>query len=747
LLAGAFCGFSPAFGQVADPAAQTSISNSAAVSNESGDIVVTAQRRSETVQSVAASIQAFSGAELAKAGIVAASDLAKIVPNLNTYSPLGEGSSPVFVLRGVTSNDYAPNQSRPVALYVDDGIRGSSALEVMQLYDLERVEVLRGPQGTLYGKNASGGAINVITRKPTDTTEGYLTLGYGTFDRIEVTGAAQTPIIEDKLAVRLAFQMIRDDGLVKNLVPDSERLDQTDTLGVRANFAFTPTEQFNANLRLYHSRVGGQGPGLYAKNIAPFLGANRDGLGFYENRSDFNPERRIRNSGLNLNMNYEFDDTLTLTSVTTYDTGSQSDPGDYDGLEIHSDHIDLGVRDLEQFSQELRLSGDFGALKILAGGYYFQDSMEVFNQYVFLGEERYGIPVATGPDYDGPPLWGIAESNSFRQKRKSYAGFLRADYAITDAFNVFGGVRYSHDKVSALNYSAALGGEIETNNILATRSEWRFPNPTFTGIDRSDSFNNVSFEAGADYKIGDALVYATFKQGYRTGAVNGAGFLTPAEITIVKPEEVDGYEIGVKYQSPDRVITVNLSAFRNDYTNQQFSNTEGAVIILRNAPKARIWGLEGEVRLRPVAGLYLSANAGWLDPKFLEADITPFDPLTGDISGNQLIGANKFTTTLSLDWRAVQTDVGDLNLRFDANYRSRTYFQPANPKDISQPGYWLANGRISFDMERFTIAAWGRNLFGKKYFVSSFDYSAAVGVDELNRGARRQFGIEGTVRF
>ncbi|MFD0849731.1 TonB-dependent receptor [Sphingosinicella xenopeptidilytica] len=717
------------------------------------DIVVTAQRRTETVQDVPAAITAFGAESLLRASVSSGNDLPRIVPNLNSYSPIGEGSSPVFIMRGITANDYSPHQSRPVALFVDDGIRGMSALEAVQLYDIERVEVLRGPQGTLYGKNATGGAVNVITRRPTFEDEGSLTLGYGSFNRVEARGAAQTTLIDDVLAVRLAFQMIKDDGLVKNLVPRAPRLDQTDALGVRASVFFKPSEDFDATLRVFHARVGGTGSGPFAKIISPTLSAiaNRDGLGFYEQRQNYTPDRRIRDTGLNLNLNWNLSDTLTLTSITTYDRGDQFDGGDYDGLEVHTDHIVIATDDIRQFVQEVRFNADIDRLKVTAGAFFSSDKMLVFNDFAFNAEPALGItfdPNAFGVPYTGPTLYGITLGNSFDQKRKSYAGYVRGVYEVTDNFNVSAGFRYSHDKVSALNYSAMIGGvEASPAGGVVTEAGWRFLVPTFTNIDRIRKFNNTSFEFGADYTIGDAMIYASFKQGYRMGAVNASGFNIPDEASIIDPETVDAYEVGVKYQTPDRVLTLNLAAFRNDYKDQQFQVTQGALIFLNNAPKSRIWGVEAEARLRPIDSVLLTASAGWLDPKFLEADVTPGDPLTGDVSGKQLVGANKFNTNVAVDWQMLETGAGIVNLRLDAVYRSRTYYVPLNKRELSQAGYWLANGRLSYDMDKFSIALWGKNILGKKYFVSSFDYVNAVGVSMNNRGSRRQFGVEGTIRF
>jgi outer membrane receptor protein involved in Fe transport len=709
-----------------------------------GDIVVTANKRAENVQEVAASVVALSGESLVKQGVFNAKDLARAIPNLNVLSVYGEGGSPNFVMRGVTANDYSLNQSRPVAMYVDEGVRGLPALEIVQFFDIERTEVLRGPQGTLYGKNATGGAINIVTKKAGFDTEGYLTLGYGNFNRKDARGAVQTALVDGVLAARLAFTYTKDDGLIENVLPGHSNREQTNVYAVRASFTFTPSPDFEANLRLFHAQSKGAGIGPLAQDIRPYLGVSRNGLSYYQIRSDFDTERDIQDTGVNLAMRYNISPTSTLTSITTYDHGKWMDPADADGVEVSTDHILIASDDVSQFTQELRYAYDSGPVNFMIGGMYTWDSALIINDYRFLNQPSIGVtfnPNSFGVPYTGETLYGFNERNSFRQKRNSYAAFVRGEYELTPAIKASAGVRYSKDDIEASEYNAALGGTTASGTIV-------YNVPTLTNASTKASFERVTFEAGVDWKLADeVMAYASFHQGYRSGAINALAFLSASEVGTVRPETVNSYEVGLKTQLLDRRITFNLAAFRSDYRNQQFQNNEGALIVLRNADKSRIWGVEFDSRFKLSSDVSFSVSGGWLDPKYLSLDLSPNDPTTGDYSGNQLIGANKWSLNLGGDVTFARFDKGSAYLHLDASYKSSTYFDAPNSDDMYQKGYWVANGRVSADVGNVNVAFWMRNIFEQHYFVSIFKYADAVGVDEAHRGAPRTFGVEGTFRF
>lgn len=712
------------------------------------DIVVTAQRRAQNLQEVAASVTAFGGEELAEAHVTNAAALAETVPGLEVSTPTGEGGGPIFALRGISASDFSFNQSRPIALYLDEGIRGLGGLEVLPFFDIERVEVLKGPQGTLYGKNASGGAINIITRRPGFETEGYVTAGYGNYDRRSIEGAVQTPLINDVLAVRAAFQGIKGDGVFKNAFPGGEDGGSTDILSGRLSLLYKPSSSFQALLRVHRMSTGGTTPLYYAANIdSAFLGVDRSGLDFFETSANRSFDQQIESTGVNLALTFNLGKQYTLTSISTYDHADWDSGGDFDSLPIQVDHSDLSARNIEQFMQEFRIQSDYdGPFNWLGGLFYSHDTVDIITDYRFLNEPSLGVifdPNVFGVPYAGPTLFGLNEHNEFTQKRDSYAAYLRAEYALTPTVTVSAGIRGSKDKVKVLNYNAILGGQPAGGDVNG--ADIVFLVPTIVDVDKRGSFDNVSTEAGVEFKPNDdMLLYATFRQGYRSGAVNAQAFFSPSEVNVVRPETVNGYEAGFKTEWFGW-IKFNGAAFYYQYKNQQFLDLQGNQLILRNAARSRVRGVEWEIDARVARPLTLSAAGTYIDPKYRSLTLSGLD-----LSGNQLIGSAKWNLNFGADLTAIENSSGQLKVHGDLSYTSRIYFDAFNQPSFSAASYWVTNGRLSWSAneDRWSIGIWGRNLLNEKYLLYGFNgKSLGFGYDQMGRGQPRTYGADLTLRL
>lgn len=317
------------------------------------DIVVTAQRREERLQDVPVSVTALSSEALQSRRILNASDLASVTPNLQSVSTVGS-STPIFALRGISMSDYSLNQASPVATYFDEVYKGNFALLGVALYDLDRVEVLRGPQGTLYGKNTTGGAVNLIARRPGFVSEANLSAGYGNFNRYEATGSLQIPV-SDTLAARMAFTYANANGDVRNLSVGQSDLGAVDEYGIRLSLLFQPSDSAEFILRLSTSLQdsanygiiaepgpNGIGGGVYATFNAidatfnPLTDDFRIGLGRRELTSDFTPHRRNRTYAAALTSRFDLSDSLSLISVSSYDHGTLLNEEDTDGSALAS---------------------------------------------------------------------------------------------------------------------------------------------------------------------------------------------------------------------------------------------------------------------------------------------------------------------------------------------------------------------------------------------------------------------------
>jgi iron complex outermembrane recepter protein len=344
----AFLSLAPAAAMAQDAAPQTAVEETA-----SDDIVVTAQKRSERLQDVPISISAIGGDALQRQRVTSADDLVTKIPNLQLTSTVGD-NTPIFALRGVSMSDYSLNQASPVATYYDEVYKGNFALLGVAMYDLERVEVLRGPQGTLYGKNTTGGAVNLISRTPQlGETEGYVNLGYGNYNRIDANGAVSVPLGET-LAARVAFTFARADGWFKNQLPGKPDLASVREYGIRGSLLFEPTDGVRFILRGSTSYQNPRNYGIYAQPEA----INRFGLKRREIEANVTDRRRARTYSVSLTGNIDVSDSLAITSVTSWDKGSLNFYEDTDGTASQLLEIPYGDR-AKQFAQDLRLTSDF----------------------------------------------------------------------------------------------------------------------------------------------------------------------------------------------------------------------------------------------------------------------------------------------------------------------------------------------------------------------------------------------------
>ena len=710
------------------------------------EILVTAQRRLQSVEDVPASVAAVSGASLAQRSIVTVNDLSSVVSNLQISNPYGPGAPPAFNIRGISSTDFSATQSRPIAVYIDEGIRQLPSLEVAPLFDVDHIEVLRGPQGALYGKNATGGAINIINKTPGFDTSGYVQAGYGNFNRRETNGAVQTSLIPDVVAVRLAYTYVKDHGTIQNVFPGNPDVNQTDLFGVRGTILVKPSASLQIVARLTHSYSGGRGPGIYGDNasfaqvgfaaLATVPGSSRQGLGFFQNDQDYIGRRNLRTDGVNIQITDQLTDAISLMSITTYDRGKWVETVDTDGLAVDQEHDFDDAHGERQFVQELRLTGQYGPLKLLLGVFYSFDKIDMHYQYTYYSDPACGAAcrsdVLLGLD-DGSR--GFVASNAFTQRRHSYSGYGRAEYDLTNQLTLAGGLRWSHDRVGVANFTAY-------NGDVADPEAYQTIAPT----DLAKSFSNVSGEAVLTWKPHPGLTtYASFKQGYRTGAINAQAYYSPEEITVAKPETANSWEIGVKTMPFGPALTLNLAAFYAQYRNQQITSLEelGPLVIypLRSIDRSRIYGLEADAVLRLSHALTVSGSLGYTNGEYTKGQVGG-----ESVAGNQLTNSAKWSANGSVDWTVAQIGDGSLVLHADAAYQSKVYFDVHETPTITDNGHVVTGASATFDIGKFSFSAWVTNLLNSHYFTYGLDTSYE-GFTYRLRGEPRQFGGRVGVRF
>lgn len=730
---------------VGAPGAQAAGENEAAGRLE--EVVVTAQRRAENQQRVPISTTAIRGDDLAASGIKNITSLSAQVPNMQTTTPYGD-AVPIFSLRGVSAVDFSQNQSSPVALYVDEVYKGLPALTSLQMFDVDRVEVLRGPQGTLYGKNTTGGAVNVHTRGASldDGLSGYADLGYGSLNRREISASVNVPLSES-FATRFAGQMTKVDGMVENQFPDRPDQGDIDDVAARVSSVWAPTDALTVSLRLTASKSSPKGYGVIADNIgrggpggAGFAtGYTREGLSYFENEADLTGSLRIRNKSASLNVQWDVTEDMTLSSVTSWDDGDWLTNEDGDGTPFNLGFTTYD-NEAEALSQEFRLgSSGEGPLSWQVGVYGYADTVTADTTirlfYDLASVDADGVP-SCFVDF----VTGCRLHNQFRQERDSFAAYAQGAYELTERLSFTAGLRYTDDNNELKYYRAALGYYDPS-----TASEVIDVFPTIDAAPEDQlTSTNWSRRFSAQYQWTEAtMLYASWSRGYRGGAFNGQAYYAPDEVTIADPEELTSIEVGVKSQLADDRLRLNGSVFRYEYRNQQFLNVTPELLqVIYNAPESRLYGGELEATATFTPTLDARFAFSYLDSEFREATL-----LGVDLSGNTMMLAPETTVIAGLDWQMLTMDWGSLTLHTDSRYTSKSYFDPFNTEAVAQGSFWVHDARLTLDVAQLpmTVSAWIHNLTDEEYRVYRLDLAGLFNLDYGQRGRPREYGI--SVRY
>lgn len=821
------------------------------------EIIVTAQKREQRLQDVPVAISALAGDELESRGISETSDLQGFVPSLQITTPYGR-TQPNFALRGVSvANEFSASTASPVGVYVDEVYQSFRASHGQQLFDLDRVEVLRGPQGTLYGRNTTGGAISFFTNKPGLVDDsGYLTLGYGNYDTKTVEGAAELTLIPDKLGIRVAGIYAKGDGWQFNPVQMRDA-GTTNTFGIRGSLRWTPVDTVDINLKGYYSRDNPRAPNPYALGQ---LGEGRDVLGYSRfdpaqnggrplNRDEVSADTGgnyfTSSAGVALSIAVELTDTLSVTSITGYDYGRyRNSPFDCDGSP--NDVCALRYNsNSKNFNQDVRFNFSDGPLNLVAGLYYGEDTIDTRNEIDFFGVlepvlRSFGIgnsffnapvsapealaivpafavnpalnptlasscsPVSVGNptgfldgrslialltdiqiDNSGgggfggaisaacraagaPPFGPINGVQRYTVNRPSKAVYFDGSYDVTDELTLSFGLRYTSDDVRYRNGRTVLfdlGGATRASTIPYT-----FPfNPAAPAVAQSESANRLTGRVNASYKFTpDILGYVNLSRGYRSGSFNGLAYQGTNQVYYIEPETINAYEGGLKMQLFDRRVQFNLAGFYYDYTNHQVTQVIGATTFTRSAD-GRLYGGEAEFTFQASSRLRFDASASLLRSRYKGNVLDPTDPSspTRNVNGNPFPNAPRTTFSAGFDWDIIDDGQNKLKLRGDTVYTGKYFFDPFGDYDqtpcdrpgapgnvrpagpsitCGNPGYWLFNSRLTYERDNYSISLWAKNLSNKFYYSYGLNIDI-FGLDYLNRGTPRTYGVEVSAKF
>jgi iron complex outermembrane receptor protein len=705
--------------QVAYAQTPSEPSASADLDGPGGEIIVTAQRRSERARDVPLSITARSAEDLANAGVSSVRDLTLVTPGLK-FDTGGAG----FVLpsiRGVTTNISGAGVEANIGIYVDGVYQTSQLATTFDLPDIERLEVAKGPQGTLFGRNATGGAIQVFTRQPSLTeASGDLTVGYGSFNERLAQGFVTAPLIADRLAFSLSGFLQQNDGYLHDAA-SGRRIGELDSSLFRAKLLW----EVNPDLRFtlagqYMDRRDDSSPNgqaLDGNTVANIPGSgNLVPTDPYQIALSLPGYSRVEGQQVSLTGEWETE-IGTFTSITAYQTSEG---------ELHSD-TDFGVLQVsdvvitqpdDSLTQELVFSSaKFGPLQFVTGLYYIwhrgQFDPLIANDVVYLRKD-------------------------FRTE--SVAAFGEVSLDLTDRLTAIAGLRYSTETVDYAS-SFGLGAPAPTN---------RAPSETFDAVTP-----RLSFRYALD---ADSNVYFTYSRGFKSGGVDTTDYVTGYSY---EPETIDAYELGVKSRVTDW-LDLSLAGFYYKYQNQQqlgliqvcFGSICAPTAVFLNASSARIYGLDFEATATLTDSLSLSLgisalNARYEDfPNALISRPTPGPeggnvPMTIDASGNHMIRAPDFTASLAATYRT-QLEYGELALSGLLYYTSDIYYD--FEERVHQPAYTTVNLRAEFTPanSELTFAVYGKNLLDETIIQSTYINDNADGV---SFAPPRSFGVSATYRF
>ncbi|ABQ69602.1 MULTISPECIES: TonB-dependent receptor [Sphingomonadales] len=706
--------------------AGTMLAPAAAMAQGADDeIVVTAQKREQKLQDIGLSVTAIGGAMLDSVGRQDMTALAAQVPGLQVaqYSP----TITVFNIRGVSQNDFADSQEAPIAFYNDEVYVSALGAISGQMFDLERVEILRGPQGTLFGRNATGGLVQVITKRPTRELEGYAQLTVGSYGQIATEGAISGPLSE-RVRARLSFTSDHHGGYIENRIGrdiGNARF-YGGRLQIEADVGDSGTLLVKLQgLRNDHETSGG----LYSHVAAGFdadglgfkLGPNDDfwgtcggcdAFGYKEPDNDpftgsFDRIGFFDRKYWSATVRYEQDfGGAKLTSITDYQDLRKRFGEDSDMSPVHIFHYDT-AQDLYQLSQELRLSGDTDRFTWLAG--------------------IYGLKIRTDNDYqiDAAPVLGLLENYGGRQKTDSVALFGQVEYKATDQISLTVGGRYSWDR-KTYDFAHAENGV----------QDFVFNRTTNPGLAKQ-TFKNWSGKVQVDYRpTDDVLLYAGVNRGTKSGGFGVQAFTPIDPTTLPYDQEVlTNYEAGFKLTLLDRKVTFNGAVFHYDYKDYQAFTLQGLSQIVANVP-ARVTGVETELVLRPARGLMLSGFLTWLDTKVKGITLP-----SGRVADRDMPQAPKWSIG-GMARYAFPVGPGQLALQTDWKYDSSLYFSTFNAPIDREPSRIVGNARISWssDDDHWTLAAFANNLTDKKYRIYNLDLSASFGFANQAYARPRWFG-------
>jgi iron complex outermembrane receptor protein len=714
-------------------AAAIVVSPAAAQSGSGGgleEIVVTAQKREESLQDVPIAVSALTGDTLSDLHVTNIQELHNTLPNVQINTFANSPDSAIFSIRGVGVNDADPYVGTTVSVVVDGVVVGVNTAALVSLFDIDRVEVLRGPQGTLFGANTTGGVINVVTRQPTGELEGEAQVLAGNYGRIEANLAANFPISES-WAGKISIMHTGHDGYFKNTLDGSD-LGSTDITAVRPYLKYTG-ESYDATLigEYVRTRNGSQTNVNFSDSslILSIPGVTDDPrIRYRRGQSPDQPDQNDRDTyGLTLTQNFStaLGDFVSITNYREYDHDLYSDDDAVEPVWLQT------RRQIEhqQFSQELRDSISLtDSVELLAGLFYLNQEYDLIQSGKLDGF-----------------LPGLGQPQTQHQESESFSVFSQLFWDLTDRWRFQAGVRFSHESTEARSTTA---------NTFNPSGVATFNDPIIPGslvvAEGDESWDDVGYKVSLDYRVSDdVLLYGYYARGFKSGGFTGR-IVVPQDIGPFDPEQLDTFELGMKADLLDNLLRVNVAAFYNDYTEmkvvQNLTYASGAnSASITNAGAATTYGAEVEITWLPVDNLELNVSAAYLNATYDEYDSQAFDAMGNlvpiSFAGNDLMNAPEWSTAESIRY-TVPLGAGNLEFFVQHTFTDEKYTNFTDLPDELVDSLNLVNGSITFRSasDRWSVGLYGRNLTDEKYYGQKAVFAPAFSIASL--GTPLEYGVD-----
>jgi iron complex outermembrane receptor protein len=731
------------------------------------DIIVTAQKREQNLQDVPVAITVVSGAQLERANVNSAEQLFQRVPTL-TFRKGNTNKDSALSIRGVGTISFSSGVEPSVSTVIDGVVYARTGQQTADFLDVERIEVLRGPQGSLFGKNASAGVINIVTREPGETFGGYADAAWYQGNEYRVRGSVGGPLTDAIRASVTGFWSQYDGNGIN--VYNNERVNGYKHWGVRGKLIAEPSEAVKITLIADYAKNSDNGfadsvgqvfpsafnNAIFIPSLAPLTldGRNKD----IDN--DLDPYTQDKNSGVSMQVDVDLG-PAALTSITAYrhwynyqqrDGDFRSDSPKYVATGIAAGDIrshDRGDLSFDQFTQELRLASTNPQFLEYVAGLYFYKTKEVdfFNRTVTACTAS-SLPTVGGltPCAPGSSTYLTNQGNAdFTTELTSYSAFGQATANITDTFRGILGLRYTHDKVS-----------YDFTRVSTSATAFPGVNPGFSSTG-SVSDNGWSGNAGLQYDVSDdVMAYAMYTRGYKGPAINVFFNMQARDTGSIAPETANAYEAGLKTRLFDRRVTLNITGFYAKYDNYQANFLDlvaGQVVTrLTNAGTVSTRGIEVDFNATVTDNFSLGGGFN-----FTDAHINKFNCPTGSvvtcadaINGKPLPFAPKYKGTVTADWRLpIDIDGFNVDLNSSLSYQSRTQFDINQNPNAYQSAYaiWDAGLTVRTDDDKYAVSLIVKNLTDKHFVIQRIPNGTSFMRQITPRDAQRYVGVSGRINF